>query len=667
MGHLMRHRRAGKVLLIGWDAADWQLISPLLDAGVMPCLNQLVNNGVKADLASQFPLLSPLLWTSIATGHRADRHGILGFTEPDPISGRLRQIGSTSRKVKAIWNILSQEGFRTHVVGWFASHPAEQINGVCVSELFAKAPTTPGAPWPLTPGSIHPIRLEEELAPLRLSMSDLVMDQFLTFVPRAAEIDQRRDPRLGMLAKCLANCTTVHAAGTWILEHEPWDFAAIFYDLLDHLGHIFMPFHPPRRDGIPEADFEMYREVMTGACRFLDMTLSRLLHIAGPDATVLLVSDHGFHCGDGRPTGLQLDSFESASAWHRPFGVFCASGPGIKRDDLIHGANILDVTPTVLALFGLPVGEDMAGRPLCECFDDPLPPEVIPSWEDIPGLGGKWPMDYQGDAWDARHVLSQLAELGYIQGPTADEDRQLQESRHHQQLNLARVHMAGRQFAEAIPLLEALHREVPDEPIYRLLLAMSHVALRQYETAENLISDLVRQNRPGAILLQVEICVRQSQLDQAFHWLAKAESLVGRTETVLIWTGRLHLLLNRPNEADAAFQAAIARNPQSALSQSGLALVQFQTKRYQAAAESALNAVGCRHVLPEAHFLLGASLARLGRLAHAQQALRVCLSQDPHHRGAQMLLERIQQAHRMRSHVPAPPLAPGPHPEEPWK
>ncbi len=135
----MPEKLARKVLLIGWDAADWKIINPLLDQGLMPTLEDLVNHGVIGNLATLHPVLSPMLWNSIATGMRPDKHGILGFIEPDPQTGRVRPVTSTSRKVKAIWNILTQRGYKTHVLGWFAGHPAEPINGIAVSDLYPYA------------------------------------------------------------------------------------------------------------------------------------------------------------------------------------------------------------------------------------------------------------------------------------------------------------------------------------------------------------------------------------------------------------------------------------------------------------------------------------------------------------------------------------------------
>ena len=89
-----------------------------------------------------------MLWNSIATGKRPNKHGIHGFMEPDTHSGGIRPVSSTSRKVKAIWNILTQRGYKTHVLGWFAGHPAEPINGISVSDFpYATAPL--GEAWPL--------------------------------------------------------------------------------------------------------------------------------------------------------------------------------------------------------------------------------------------------------------------------------------------------------------------------------------------------------------------------------------------------------------------------------------------------------------------------------------------------------------------------------------
>ena len=107
---------SGKVLLIGWDAADWKIIHRLVDGGKMPNMAGFIEEGVMGNLATLSPKLSPMLWTSIATGKRPFKHGILGFTEPHPPSGAIRPVSNIFRKTRTIWNILSQTGSQCVVV-----------------------------------------------------------------------------------------------------------------------------------------------------------------------------------------------------------------------------------------------------------------------------------------------------------------------------------------------------------------------------------------------------------------------------------------------------------------------------------------------------------------------------------------------------------------------
>lgn len=49
------------------------------------------------------------------------------------------------------------------------------------------------------------------------------------------------------------------------------------------------------------------------------------------------------------------------------------AGEGLRSGERIHGTSVLDLTPTVLTLFGLPVGDDMDGVPQLQAWADPPP------------------------------------------------------------------------------------------------------------------------------------------------------------------------------------------------------------------------------------------------------------------------------------------------------
>ncbi len=140
-----------KIALVGWDAADWKVIRPLIDAGRLPNVRRLIENGASGAIATLHPPLSPMLWTSIATGMRPFQHGIHGFTEPTSDGRGVRAVTNLSRKTKAIWNILNQNDLRSIVIGWWPSHPAEPIDGVMVSDHFHRASGPFESGWPLAP------------------------------------------------------------------------------------------------------------------------------------------------------------------------------------------------------------------------------------------------------------------------------------------------------------------------------------------------------------------------------------------------------------------------------------------------------------------------------------------------------------------------------------
>src|SRR3954452_22109674 len=161
---------ARRVLLIGWDAADWIFLTPLVDAGKMPNLQRLIETGTSGRIATLQPILSPILWTSVATGKRGDQHGILSFVEPKAAGTGIQTISSYSPKSKALWNILSQSGRSSVVVTWFASHPAEPIRGAIVSNRYSESAISGDK---LDPKTFHPADLAEVMERLRVTSKSL--------------------------------------------------------------------------------------------------------------------------------------------------------------------------------------------------------------------------------------------------------------------------------------------------------------------------------------------------------------------------------------------------------------------------------------------------------------------------------------------------------------
>jgi hypothetical protein len=149
-------RTSARLLIIGLDGLDWEIADPLLDRGRMPNLKALIDRGARAKLLSIAPLLSPVVWTTIATGVEPSRHGILDFLVDEPGGGARQPVTSVQRQVPTFWEILSRAGVDVGVVAWWASWPADAVRGYVVSDRiayqlfgFRADPTDPsGKTWP---------------------------------------------------------------------------------------------------------------------------------------------------------------------------------------------------------------------------------------------------------------------------------------------------------------------------------------------------------------------------------------------------------------------------------------------------------------------------------------------------------------------------------------
>ena len=607
-------------MLIGWDAADWEMIDPLLQRGQMPALARLLQGGVRGNLATIQPVLSPMLWTSIATGKRADKHGICGFTEPLPDGSGIRPVCSTSQKCKAIWNILSQNGLKSNIVGWFATQPPEPINGVMITDQFLVAPEARMA------DAVYPPRLAGSMTDLRMTPDSLTAEDLLAFIPRLGEIDLKTDDRPLKLARRLAKVASVQAVATALIQSEPWSLMAVYYDAIDQFGHEFMSFHPPRMEGVTEQDFEFYRHVMAGCYRFHDMMLHALLQYIDEQTNVILVSDHGYECGHRRLS--PEDAKRNPEGCHRGFGIACLKGPDIQQDERLYGATILDVAPTILTLLGLPVGGDMDGRPWLEVFRGQVKPERIFGWEGVgDDKAGMHADETRQDPAEAAQAIAQLVELGYIAPPGKDVQQTIRDTIRCNKISLVRALMETPRMAEAVPLLRELTVEKKDDEWCVLALARCQLALGQAKEARALLESTSpeAQVSPPVQLLLADLAFAEGNKSQALNHVEAANANGVSHHLLHNQVGRAFLQFERWQEAADAFRKSLETEPDNPVALDGLATVHLAQGEWDRAVEKSLEAVGLVHFYPEAHFHLAVGLERCGQTREATAAYETAL------------------------------------------
>jgi tetratricopeptide (TPR) repeat protein len=635
-----------KLLLVGWDSADWKIIQPLVDSGAMPGMARIVEQGVGGNLTTLEPQLSPMLWTSIATGKMAYHHGVPGFTEVDPGSGRVVPVSAATRKCRTLWEILGCQGLRSHVVSWFATHGERDLDGCMVSNMFGHLPNVKPdadpADWPPPPpGTYWPESLAAAMNDLRVSPHDLDPDEVIgLFVPRACSVDQAKDQRLWMLAGKLAEAFSVHEAVTHLLTTDPdWNLCAVYYRTIDEISHVFMPYHPPRMAGIPEADFELYRRVVTGIYRLHDLFLQRLVQLAGRDAAVMVVSDHGFHSDHLRPKFTPRVP-AGITVWHRPQGVFAAAGPGFKRDELTFGARLLDVTPTILHWFGLPVGADMEGRVLEDVFETRRPVAHVPTWEPT----GAAARERTGLGVEAdRTLLEQFVALGYIEELPDDPGQAAAETSRENDWNMARALMYGQRYEEALPLLEDCFDAAPYRTDVAQVLATCQMQLGLLDQADATI-DRARETfgrTEQADLVKASIAIQKDDYRGALEALDRVRHKTPEEPQLHLMLGQCYAAMRRWPEAAAAVDRLLTIDPHAPQGHLLRGRICLHTDRAAEAADAALDAIGLQYGNPVGHFLLGMALVQEGRFDEALRPLTNCLQLAPDFLMARRLLARV--------------------------
>ncbi|WP_412062719.1 alkaline phosphatase family protein [Rubrivirga sp. IMCC45206] len=648
-------RLARRVLVIGWDAADWDVLRPLLDAGQLPALASLIDRGVSGNIATLDPPFSPMLWTSVATGKTAEKHGVLGFTQPKADGDGVQPVLGTSRTAKAFWNIAHQSGLRSNVIGWWPSHPAEPVDGVMVSNFFHRVSGPVWAPQPPTPGAVHPPELAPFLEALRVHPDEITPELVIPFVPSFAQSPPQTDGEqqaADAIARMLAETATVHAVATWAVEETEWDVTALYLDGIDHFCHSFMAYHPPQLSFVPDDQFARYHEVVAGIYRFHDMMLGRLLALVDDDTAVVLVSDHGFESG-ARRIPETPDEPAGPAAEHRDFGVFIAAGPGLRSGEPVYGASLLDITPTLLTILGLPVGDDMDGRVLTPIFEDEGPVDRIPSWEAVPGDAARLDAG-DSDPWADQAAMDQLVALGYVDAPDEDGTVTAAVSRQESAYYLSRVYLSKGRPEEAVGLVEPIWAEVRAER-YGFTLLQAYEQLGRVDEALALCDALEASVRdgglapdrpvPGLDLVRGRLRLARGEGDAAIALLERAASVGGTTGSFLRTLGEAYLAVGRLDDAEAVLHRALAADPEQPPTLRLLAHVFLLTGRAEAARDLMLDALALRFFDPAGHYTLAQALLATGQPAPAAQALELALAQRPSLASARFLLAEVYRDH----------------------
>lgn len=154
-----RHARVKKIVFLGLDGLDPRLTERLMAEGKLPNLARLAAEGSYTRLRTTFPALSPVAWSTFATGVSPAKHNIFDFLDRSLKSyvpqlssarvgqpsrvlrlGRLRIPLSRTpvelrRKSQPFWKILGRQGIGCTILRVPITFPPEKFDGRLLSAM----------------------------------------------------------------------------------------------------------------------------------------------------------------------------------------------------------------------------------------------------------------------------------------------------------------------------------------------------------------------------------------------------------------------------------------------------------------------------------------------------------------------------------------------------
>lgn len=648
-----------KVLIVGFDALDMLILERLGQRGEVPNFERMIDEGSSGLLRSLEPILSPLIWTSIATGVTPDKHGIFDFIVVDPASGVGVPVTSRMREARALWNIAGARRKRVAFVGWLATWPAERVNGIMVTDRLSyhSAAVSDESRLSLCSPSSYvetAERVARDVGPLDVAtLREYINITEEEFETAAAETYDISNP-VNNLRLIRITSEIYRRLALKILREERPDLMGVYFEETDSVGHLFVPYERPLLPGVTEEQAEKYGGAMDAAYRNMDRILGELIDLAGDEYNIIVLSDHGFKTGEARPRSAPPPREPGAARWHRLQGTLMMRGPQIKAGVTLHGASVLDIAPTVLGIMGLPVAENMDGGPLVEAIDDEFlsryPIRSLESYETERVDSERHAVADQGAGSEMdEEMLERLRALGYLGSGPRDENRGEEAPEPSSPDKLASWHsnkgvalLERGEYAKAADAFREAIEIDPSSPITHNNLGLAVMELGRMREAEASFKRAIALDG-GYVNAHMNLAIlydRAGMDSLAISEYSSALQLEPSKASIRNALGNFYAARGLFDEALPHLKAANELEPHSGKFHRDYGAVCWQTGDVEEAVRQFELSASLEPNSANAHLLLARALSALGRQSEARAHLEKCLSIDPANSEAKKLLGR---------------------------
>jgi hypothetical protein len=372
---------------------------------------------------------------------------VLDFTRVTESGERVLYTNS-DRKTKALWNIFTDAGRRSVVLGWWNTFPVEEISGVMVAQvntleqLESRMWIRPGVGERGVVGQVYPDELRQEVFEVLEDVDSKLPELLDSIYPDTAASTSPADEAKWESCRwsVRADSSVAHIALELARTGPFPDLFLAHFGATDVIGHHFWRYHAPQEFRYPPsvARVENLGNVLTRTYQHVDSMIGELIGTMPTDTTVFILSDHGMQAKHA-DTNFDVeadDRAERESGGHGkgPEGVIVVAGPPIRssgvvvpvqrlfREDLPLLGDVGDIAPTILALKKLPIGRDMDGAVLENLlkpgFLADLDLEFIDTHDTPQWLAGR-NRERASDLPGQEERIEQLRSLGYLE---SDED-----------------------------------------------------------------------------------------------------------------------------------------------------------------------------------------------------------------------------------------------------
>ncbi len=575
-----------RVAVFALDGADWALLRELSIDGRLPNLSALTSGGASASLQTIQPTVSPMIWTTVATGLTPDRHGVIDFLDRQ----HRGPVDAYSRRAPAIWDIADAFGRPALVADWWTAWPPSQHT----ASIFY------GTPVGQVHDAVFPAALASRAEALDVPPPTIEYAQARRFlnITEAEWTNGLQNPGdpISVFRDTLAKTWSDHRVAINLYNDErrrgrdPM-LTMVSFEGTDIVNHLFGPYHPPFREGVSSENFRKFWPAVANYYSEVDRLIGEWMGILPKDTTVIILSGYGFRWEKDRPRSIPTG--RASLADHRNPGVFIAYGPHVAPARGFQ-ASVYDVTPTILTLLGLPKSLEMPGNLAKWAFRDitPLTSVRVISYGEF---AGERPLATSARINPKTYQQSLLA-IGHMSDPTRkltpvveDEDQPQRAALPlppekwgaYAQMNNTGVQLrAQNKLKEASEAFEQAIELNPNHPTPYLNLAMAYFDRQFYTDADAVFLEAVKRGLPNAETWLVDFAAlyrERNMVSRAISLLARGRELFPQSYLIAANLGSALVAASRYTEGVPELERALGMQPSSTLVLNNLGL--FYAKR----------------------------------------------------------------------------------------